>query len=283
MSGVLVSGATGFVGRALTASLLADGVEVAVVAGPSSGAAGLGDVRVLQPGSSLGEQVVALAPAVVVHLATKFVARHQPQDIDDLVETNIGLGTTLLDAAHRVGGTFVMTSSAWQHEHGRDYLPVSLYAATKQALADIAAFYRSEGLTVCDITLFDTYGPHDTRRKLVPALVEAARAGNSLDMSDGRQLIDLTYIDDVVRALRVAMLDPIGADGGVVRGPELVTVRELVERFESANGVTLDIRWDALPPRGREMRENWRFGRVVPDWAPQVGLDAGLRACLEGA
>ena len=79
---------------------------------------------------------------------------------------------------------------------------MSLYAATKQALAVIVEYYvRVRGLDATTVTLFDTYGPGDVRPKLVPLLLRAARDGAPVDMSDGGQLIDLTYVDDVVAGL----------------------------------------------------------------------------------
>ncbi len=67
-------------------------------------------------------------------------------------------------------------------------------------------------------------------------------------MTDGTQLIDLVHVDDAVGAL----LATAEASPGIVygaRGDGAITLRELVDRFQHATGLTLDVRWGARPSR----------------------------------
>ncbi|QNA99127.1 NAD-dependent epimerase/dehydratase family protein [Massilia sp. Se16.2.3] len=145
-------------------------------------------------------------PDTVFHLAAAFVAEHVPGDIDRLVHANLLFATQLLEAM-RVNGVrlLVNTGTAWQHYGNRDYDPVNLYAATKQAFEAILAYYvNAHGFIAATLALFDTYGPGDERPKLMRALWRAAREGRPLAMSSGRQLLDLVYVDDVVDAYLAA-------------------------------------------------------------------------------
>jgi nucleoside-diphosphate-sugar epimerase len=201
-----------------------------------------------------------------------------PADIPALVRSNIELGTLVGEGAAQCGAVLVNTGTAWQHFEGRPYDPVSLYAATKQALTDILEYYaRVRGVDVREVTLFDTYGPRDTRPKLVPALLSAARYATPLPMSDGGQLIDLTYVDDVAKGIATVALakDPTGPT--VVRSGRTVSIRQLVAELESVVGVSVPVQWDARPRREREMREDWRFGQAPDGWTPSVALAEGLR------
>jgi len=269
---VAVSGATGFVGRALV-PLLADQGCVVEPLGR--------DVAALAPDGVVAH-VGAFAPDVVVHLATHFLASHVPADIPGLIRANVEWGTVLAEAASAAGARFVTIESAWQHVDGADYAPVSLYAATKQALADICRYYASvRDLDVRTVTLFDTYGPGDVRPKLVPTLLRAARDGRSLDMSDGEQLIDLTFVDDVARGIADIALSSEAPTDSVLRSWYPVTVRELHARAEAVVGLPIDAHWGVRPSRPREMRTDWVFGASPAGWAPAVGLDDGLRRTWE--
>ncbi|MFM8528125.1 MAG: NAD-dependent epimerase/dehydratase family protein, partial [Ilumatobacteraceae bacterium] len=219
-------------------------------------------------------------PDVVVHLATHFLSSHEPRDIPDLVRVNVEWGAVVAEAASRAGARLVTVGTAWQHFEGRNYDPVSLYAATKQAYDDIVTYYAAvQGLDVCRVTLFDTYGPGDTRPKLVPALLDAALSGEALSMSDGGQLIDLTYVTDVARGIVGVALDSTGEDEVVLRSWHPVTVRHLVDEVSAVTGRQVPVRWGVRPERPREMREDWVFGAGPTGWQPMVDLREGLERC----
>lgn len=95
--------------------------------------------------------------------------------------------------------------TAWQHFHTDAYRPVSLYAATHRRFEDLAAYYAAPTACACSPSSFDTYGPGAGRAKLVADLANAARDRTRLALSPGRQQINLTHADDVVRAVCVAL------------------------------------------------------------------------------
>ncbi len=269
---VAVSGATGFVGRSVVPLLVERGCVVEPLGR---------DVSALAP-SAVVDRLREFAPDVVLHLATHFLAAHEPDDIPALIRANVEWGTVLAEAAADTGARLVAIESAWQHVDGASYAPVSLYAATKQALADVLRYYADvRDLDVRSVTLYDTYGPGDVRPKLVPTLLRAARDGRPLEMSDGRQLIDLTYIDDVARGIADVALAAASPTSSVLRSWSPLTVRDLVARVEDVVARPLDVAWDVRPSRPREMRTDWVFGESPPGWAPRVPLDEGLRRMWE--
>jgi nucleoside-diphosphate-sugar epimerase len=291
---VLLTGASGFVGRHLTARLVRDGAAVSALVRradtplPDTVAA----VPIPATADELAASVEAARPDVCIHLATHFVATHVPGDVAPMLEANVVLGTRLAQALVDAGPVpLIDTGSAWQHVGGHRFRPANLYAATKQALADIlTAFSSRHGLPVSRLTLTDTYGPDDPRPKLVPALVRADRTGEPLAMGSGRQLIDLVHVDDCVEAfVRLAARVRRGGGGGspiaecdgpsgfsVSSGAPL-TVRELVERAEAAAGRPLPIRWGARPDRTVDAEPPRSPDPWLSGWRPEVGILDGLR------
>jgi len=278
----LVTGASGFVGRHLVSTLIADGVEVHAAVRSSStrpppSVPGVRVHRLNDPSSQIPEVVHTVQPAVVFHLATHFAARHQPSEIIAMLESNVVFGTTLTQACAETGARFVHATSAWQHFEGASYEPVSLYAATKQALVDIIEYFRvAEGLDAREVCLFDTYGPDDDRGKLISLLITTARSGAELAMSSGNQLIDLVHIDDVVSALLVAARAGRVEDRLVARTGAPLRVRELAEIIAEVSGQELKLRWGARPDRGREMVNDWAVSGNNLGWRPKVALRDGI-------
>lgn len=270
MTRVLLTGGTGFVGSAVGPLLDRLGCQV--------WAPTREDLSASAP--EIVERIQQFAPAAVVHLAARFLAAHESADIPDLVRSNVELGTTIAEAAANCGARLVWTSTAWQHVDGHDYEPVSLYAATKQAFADIVRYYEGvRGLDAVDLTLFDTYGPGDPRGKVVAHLLAAAARGDSLQMSSGHQLIDVSYVDDIAAGIVQAALDESAPRAAVLRSGAPITVRSLVDLVTEVTGVSLSVAWGARPDRPREMVTDWQVGETLAGWVPTVPLHEGLARC----
>jgi len=228
----------------------------------------------------------------VIHLASLFLSSHQSGDIQPLLTSNVVFPVRLLDAAVKVGiRWFLNTGTTWQHYENKAYSPVNLYAASKQAFESMARYYvEAHGLQFATLALCDTYGPGDTRSKLLRIWCQIARMGTSLDMSEGSQKMDLVYAADVAMAFRLLVehqedwtfSSELMPTFSITSG-EVMSLRELAALFESVTGKTLPIRWGTRPMRPREVMIPWSAGCCVPEWAPTVSLSEGIqltwRAC----
>ena len=283
---VLVTGATGFLGRYACRLLVQEGYRVHAVVRSSARAAllpgsDLVSAHVLDRSADVGALVVRVAPTRVLHLATHFVARQgTPEELLLMLDANVTLGAVLAEACARARIPVVSTSSVWQHFEGAGYCPVSLYAATKQSMDDIVTYYALvDGLPWTRVVLGDTYGPGDDRGKLMSALLSAARTGVPLPASSGLQIWDGVHASDVARAL-VMCLKAEPEQGIAVyqlSSGGRTTVREVVDRLAGVAHRPVPVAWGVRPDRGREMMQPWTVAGPPPGWAPLIGLDEGLK------
>ena len=290
----LVTGATGFVGRHLVATLLRQGEEVHLLVRAGSSrrrASDLPGVPVWHEHDGTTENMLRIMervmPDTVFHLASLVAAQHRSENVSPLIESNVLLGTQLLEAMTRVGvSCLVNTGTFWQHFESREYNPVCLYAATKQAFEDILRFYaESSPLRALTLKLFDVYGPGDDRNKLFSLLRDAATSGTVLSMTPGDQQMDLVYVDDVLRAFLHAG-ELLRTEAGNVRGKSYAvssgqrhSLKEVVSVYERVTGKSLDIRWGGRPYRAREVMVPWR-GEALPGWRAKVNLEQGINLTL---
>lgn len=294
---VLVTGGAGFIGSRVARAGIRSGWDVAIPYQPNSDLSQLQDFQDRMKLYSLANGshdifgiVADFKPDLVLHLASVFVVAHTDDDIPALIDSNIAFGTQLLEAIMRNSVPyFVNTGSSWQHASDRDYEPVNLYAATKQAFQDILEYYIAAGsLSAITLQLFDTYGPGDPRPKLFFLLERAWRAGKPLEMSPGQQLIDLVYVDDVVHAFLLAAGRLFGQQ---VSGHEIygvssgrpIPLKELVETYQRVSGRKFQVVWGGRPYRDREVMVPWTRCRVLPGWAPEIGLEQGIRNCVDSS
>jgi nucleoside-diphosphate-sugar epimerase len=291
MPSALVTGATGFLGRALTRLLSEEGWEVHALVRPQSDALIVRQLRSTCRAHVFDGSTVELLqilddvrPEAVFHLASLFLREHEPEDVEDLIRSNVLFATQLAEAMVRTSCLrLVNAGTSWQHYHGEGYRPVNLYAATKQAFEDILLYYRDAcGLSSITLKLFDTYGPGDTRRKVLDVLIQAAGSGEAIAMSAGEEVVDLTHAEDVARAFLRAAQMLMAADMPVSESyfvsSERFAVRDLVEVVQEATGRKIDAR---LGERGYPARQVMvpadPGSRALPGWERRFSVAGYLR------
>jgi nucleoside-diphosphate-sugar epimerase len=293
----LVTGATGFIGSHLASRLVRDGWEVHLVVRPESDMAVLAELRGsvtvhAHDGTTNGLQAIVstAAPRTVFHLASLFLSDHRSADIERLVSSNLLFATQLAEAMVQAGvRQLINTGTSWQHFEGRDYCPVNLYAATKQAFEAILAYYvETTPLRVITLKLYDTYGPGDRRQKLFHLLRQVAERQEPLAMSPGEQLIDLVHIDDVLEAY-ISAADLLlqeriaGHESFAVSSGAPIKLKDLVAAYARLLGRDLPIQWGGRPYRSREVMIPWHSGTALPGWQPRVSLEEGLSQLIAAA
>lgn len=290
----LVTGATGFIGGNLTRTLLEQGWPVSCLVRFGSDTSRLpkgADLLVYDPSlgpRGLAELLRGVRPAVVFHLASRFLAGHTPEDISDLIASNVQFGAELLEAMSLSETSLLVNAgTSWQHYESRDYSPVNLYAATKQAFEALLQYYvEAAGVRAITLKLFDTYGPKDPRAKLMHLLGRVAASAQPLAMSPGEQLIDLVHVDDVIQAFLLAaqrLLDGgvIGAECYGVSSGRPLPLRDLVAVYARVSKRQLNIDWGGRPYRNREVMVPWSTGASLPEWHPTISLEEGIRRLLD--
>lgn len=290
---ILLTGATGFLGSHLIPQLRDRGHRVGCLLRSSSvlqqDLADLPVWRVEANGAGFREAMTEFMPDVVVHLAALYVAEHRYEDVGPLVQANVTFGAYLLDAMQSVScKAMVYAGTSWQHYRDRNYCPVNLYAATKQAFSALAEYYLdAAGLRLLELHLYDSYGEDDPRSKLVNRLKAAAESGDELAMSEGEQRVHLVHVDDLSRGVMMACDQVRNFKAGerrIYRLPsaEVVSLRELVAACNAADpSHSVTVRWGAQPYRQREVFQSWEGAEVLPGWRQEMSLEVGLRQLRE--
>jgi nucleoside-diphosphate-sugar epimerase len=285
---ILVTGAAGFVGRTLVSLLKRAGHEPFALVRPGTDVACLDALKIpYYRDDGVAKLSEGLRPFVpfdgVIHLASFFVSAHNEGDVSHLIESNVLFPARVIDAAVNLGAHwFIQTDTTWQHYNGKAYSPVDLYAATKQAFDSVIQFYRETApVRFAALALSDTYGPNDTRPKLLNLWCKIAGTTQTMQMSSGLQRMELLYVDDIAEAFRL-LAEHLGTGAAVPDWPYTLdtgrypTLREVALIFEKVTGKRLPIEWGARPMRPREMMIPWHSGLSVPGWRPATTLEDGI-------
>jgi nucleoside-diphosphate-sugar epimerase len=310
----LVTGGAGFVGSHLVDALLKRGDEVIIVDNLSTG-----NVRNIGSATESGratfvyldvaQSTDALRSGIEPALAGRRLARifhlASPASPDaygshpwETLAVN-GLGTmSLIDIALEHGARFLFTSTSeiygdpLVHPQPESYFgnvdPIGVRACYDEgkrfAEAAVSVAVRSRGLDGRLTRFFNCYGarmsPADGR--LIPALAEAASAGRPFPIhGTGLQTRSMTYIEDAIRLLMLVVEAPQGTLQPVnIGNDEERTVLEIAEAFARASGLPFVV--EHLPAREgdpQRRKPDLTIARSL-GWAPQVGLEEGLRSTI---
>ena len=259
---VVVTGAAGFIGAALTQRLLQQGDRVVGVDNlnsyydPALKHARLAQIQAMAPEQSWrfesmaleeGEALMALfaeeSPQVVVNLAAQAGVRYSLENPAAYIQSNlVGFGHVLEGCRHHGVGHLVYASSSSVyggnrnlpfHERQPVNHPVSLYAASKKANELMAHTYSNlYDLPATGLRFFTVYGPWG-RPDMAPMLfARAILAGEPIKVfNHGRMQRDFTYIDDIVEgvlrccdkpATADPLFDPLNPDPATAAAPHRV-------------------------------------------------------------
>ena len=240
-----MTGASGLLGRAVAASIIAQGHDVQTLQRRASGVEGAVDVL----GSVTDATSVARATAgvdAVVHLAAKVSLAGDPAEFENV---NVGGTLRLLRAATEGSATrFVQVSSPSVAHSGTSIVgddarradPLRArgdYARTKATAELLALAADSERLSVVAVRPHLVWGPGDTQ--LVARIVDRASRGRLPLLGHGAALIDTTYIDNAASAISAALerAPEVHGNAYVITNGEPRPVAELLAGMCAAAGV----------------------------------------------
>lgn len=306
---VLLTGAGGFIGSHLVEALVRRGDRVrAFVRYNSRGSTGqlervapevIREVEVYRGDLRDGDAVRrAVADCqVVFHLGAVIAIPYSYIHPMEFVQTNV-VGTGHVLTACLAAGVERLVHASTSEVYGTaQYVPMdeahplqaqSPYAATKIAADQLVeSYFRTFGLSVSIVRSFNTYGPRQSARAVIPTIILQALANRPIELGSLSPSRDLTYVDDTVAGF-VSVSEVPGAVGQVINlgSGEDISIEDLVKIILRLMGRDLEVvqRSERMRPLDSEVmklradnRKAWR----LLDWSPQVSLMDGLKRTID--
>lgn len=311
---ILVTGADGFIGSHLTEALVRGGFKVrAFVHYNSFNSWGLlehcaddikGHFEVV-PGDIRDPHGVKKAMRdcdAVLHLAALIAIPFSYHSPDSYVETNIRGTLNILQAARELGVKRIIHTSTSEVYGTAQQVPItekhrlqgqSPYSATKIAADQLAyAFYSSFDLPVVVVRPFNTYGPRQSARAVIPTIIsQIANGQRTIKLGAISPTRDFTYIEDTVSGFIAALTSNTGLGEVINLGSNFeVSIGETAKLIAEIMDVTVGIASDneRFRPEKSEVGRLWADNtkaKEVLGWQPKYigreGFKRGLTATIE--
>ncbi|MBN1183537.1 MAG: GDP-mannose 4,6-dehydratase [Bacteroidales bacterium] len=308
MKMVLVTGADGFIGSHLTELLLEKGYMVKALAQYNSFnywgwledipanpnlEVVTGDIR----DPHFVKQIM-VDTEIVFHLAALIAIPYSYNAPDSYVDTNIKGTLNVCQAAKDLGRIRVLCTSTSEVYGTAQYVPIdekhpkqpqSPYSATKIAADAVAmSFYNAFSLPITVVRPFNTYGPRQSARAIIPTIItQIANGAQQIRLGDLSPTRDFNYVKDTCTGfLAIAQCDnTIGKEINIATNSE-ISISDIFERIKQIMGSDVQ----NLSDEKRKRPSNSEVFRLLgdntlitslTDWRPKYTFEQGLRDTIQ--
>jgi len=211
--------------------------------------------------------------------------------------TNVEGTLNVLQAARDAGVERIIHTSTSEVYGTAQYVPIdekhplqgqSPYSASKIGADKMAeAFHLSFGLPVVTVRPFNTFGPRQSARAVIPTIITQLFGGNEVKLGNLQATRDLTYVKNTVDGFILAATTPaaIGKTINLGSGYE-ISIGDVAQLIAKMMNKPIEIECDSerLRPEGSEVERllaDNGLAKILLGWAPEIDLETGLRRTIE--
>lgn len=227
----------------------------------------------------------------VIHLAS-YGVNPKDNDIDKMIESNINLTKDLILNLERVScKNIIFTGSGFEYgDKGKIKLkedmelnPFSLYGATKVSAFLIGKkLCESLGINYINLRLFNIFGEYEGSNRLIPQIINNYLEGKELNFTAGNQVRDYLYIKDIIEVYEMILEKNIyNNETYNVCSSEEITIKEFITKVADTIGINKDtLNFGIIPSRKEEalyiVGDNSKLKRDF-DWNRKYSYEFGIK------
>lgn len=183
----------------------------------------------------------------VIHCATHYIKKHDHNDIENIIKSNVLFSTILLDAVVNIKiKKFINLGTVWQHFNDTKNLAFNLYAASKQSFECIFNYYKNQYTKIkfYNILLTDTFGTNDKRKKLIPILLKNFNKKNQDKINIPKNLsMNLVNINEVTKCLNILLKNNSKSNNYVIKSKQDVKIFDLINFLNDNLEKKIKVNW----------------------------------------
>jgi UDP-glucose 4-epimerase len=284
---ILVTGASGFVGRHLAAELKRRGAEVVPLDKQEQNPV---DIRDWQSVSAFGRKFGNID--IVYHLAALMLVPYSFENPRELYEVNV-LGTLNILELCRVHNVKKLVFASSYVYGNPQYLPIdeahplnpsSPYARSKVIGEDLCkAYHEDYGLNCIILRPFNIYGEGQSDNFLIPTILKQLASGQ-VELTDPEPKRDFLYISDAIAAyVKAGEYDESDFEIFNIGTGVSYSVRVVADRILEAWGKTVEVSYKHQKRRGEIMDvvATTQKAKGKLGWEPKVAFEDGIKRCVE--
>ena len=154
--------------------------------------------------NKVSSEIAIFKPEIIINCAASQILDDDKKSIQKLLNSNLHSNIYFLNKAtqNKNFKGYITFGTKWEYDKNRNFDPLNFYAATKHA-NDVFLKYFSikKKVSTVSLKIFDTFGEHDNRNKILNLLLKSYKKNKVLKMTSGNQYLDFVHIDDISKLI----------------------------------------------------------------------------------
>jgi nucleoside-diphosphate-sugar epimerase len=254
MKKILITGATGFIGKNLLDYFLKKKYFIFVVLRKSKKNIKFAKKNIINKNfksiifsdiNNLKNQLSNYKIDYAVHAATHYVKKHKHSDIKKIIESNILFPAIIMDLLCNIKiKKFINFGTVWQHYNNKKDYSYNLYSSSKQAFNNIFNYYKNQfsETKFYNLLISDTFGKNDERKKLIPIIIKNYNKKNTINIPKNLS-INLVNVKYIVRIVENIINKNIIPNTYVIKDEKNLKVLDLIHYLNQKLKKEIKINW----------------------------------------
>lgn len=287
---ILVTGATGFVGKNLVKKLKNYDFKIIVRRLTEEYPI---DQQIIYDINKLKDfklDVELYNPDIAIHLASHVSSSDNVDSIISIVNSNILFTSILFDALRTTDLLLFVNTGTFAEYYFNDGIenPSYFYAASKTATRSIIKYFKNMyDFKYINIIPYTIYGGDSRAKKVIDFIVDSTRVNTSIDMTGGEQILDFIHIEDVVdfyihcikntKLIKDESIYHLGTGKGT-------SIKEVANIIEKVTSKKTNINWGAIEYRPLDIMRSiapvYKLEKEL-NWKPKISIEDGIIKMLQ--
>ena len=234
------------------------------------------------------KEIKTFSPNIIINCAASQIVDDSLKSIEELIYSNLYSQSGFLDQAKKKNDFigYITFGSRWEFNQKGKYKPNSFYAATKHSSDYLLQYFVDKKTTIIVLKIFDTYGVGDNRNKILNLLLKNYKNQTTLNLSPGKQEIDLVNVLDVCALINKICIDIKkkklkGFKKYTVSSKNPIKIIQLIKKLSKILNKKLKVRIGALNYRKNEPMKCLKKTYNYPKWQPKFKLMEELKKMFD--
>ena len=235
------------------------------------------------------KEIKKFSPDIIINCSAAQLLDEKKESLEKLIYSNLYAQSCFVSEAKKNNNFigFITFGTRWEYDQKGNYKPNNFYAATKHASDYLLKYFVDKKTTVVSLKIFDTYGVNDTRNKILNLLLKSYKKKITLNLSPGKQEIDLVNVLDISKLINKVILDIKrkklkGFKKYTVSSKKPIKIIKLVEILKQNLKYDLKVNVGALRYRKNESMKCLRKTFNYPKWKATNSLSKDLKKIFDG-